>query len=119
MAKIYSNENFYLPVIKMLRQKGHDVLTSLEAGNANKKVPDEEVLAFAISRKRILLTLNRKHFIRFHLQNPQHSGIIVCTEDSDFEALANRIHQILEDVGEALENQLIRINRPNPSLQKH
>ena len=28
--------------------------------------PDEEVLAYCISQKRILLTLNRRDFIRLH-----------------------------------------------------
>lgn len=33
MARIYSNENFPLPVVKQLRQLGHDVLTIQETGN--------------------------------------------------------------------------------------
>ncbi len=113
MAKIYSNENFYFSVCEILKEFGHDVLTSKDAGNANKAVPDEAVLGFASSEKRILLTLNRKDFIRLHRQNPQHSGIIVCTEDKDFQALANRIHQVIEFAGGNIENQLIRVNRTN------
>lgn len=49
MARFYSNENFPLPVVEQLRKLGHDVLTSYEAGNANRSVPDREVLAFATS----------------------------------------------------------------------
>jgi isochorismate synthase EntC len=33
MARFYANENFALPVVAGLRQMGHDVLTSVEAGN--------------------------------------------------------------------------------------
>jgi hypothetical protein len=32
MARLYSNENFPLPVVEKLRALGHDVLTVQEAG---------------------------------------------------------------------------------------
>jgi len=51
MARFYSNENIPLPVVDELRKLDHDVLTSHDAGNANRSVPDEEVLAFAASQK--------------------------------------------------------------------
>ena len=35
MARLYSNENFSKSVVLYLRQPGHDVLTSFEAGKAN------------------------------------------------------------------------------------
>jgi len=47
MARFYSNENIPLPVVLALRRAGHDVLTSLEAGRANQRFSDEQVLAFA------------------------------------------------------------------------
>ena len=47
MARLYSNENFPLPVVEALRRRGHDVLTTLEAGQANRGIPDDEVLRFA------------------------------------------------------------------------
>jgi hypothetical protein len=111
MARLYSNENFPLPAVEELRHLGHDVLTIQETGKAGQATPDEDVLAFAISEKRTLLTINRKHFIRLHDQEPKHSGIIVCTFDPDFGALAQRIHESLES-NKTLENKLIRINRP-------
>jgi hypothetical protein len=45
MAAIYSNENFPKRVVEELRRHGHDVLTSYEAGQANQKIPDDQVLA--------------------------------------------------------------------------
>jgi Domain of unknown function (DUF5615) len=60
VARFYSNENIALPVVTELRQLGHDVLTSLEAGKANASVPDPDVLAFASSENRILLSHNRR-----------------------------------------------------------
>jgi hypothetical protein len=53
VARFYSNENIALQVVMELRRLGHDVLTSLEAGNANASVPDPEVLSFASSRQRV------------------------------------------------------------------
>jgi predicted nuclease of predicted toxin-antitoxin system len=113
MEKLYVNENFPLPVVMFLRQFGYDVLTSLEAGNANQRIPDEDVLAFSTTQNRILLTLNRRDFIKIHRHISIHSGIIVCTEDSDFQALAQRIHLEIFKNKEQFANQLIRVYRPN------
>jgi len=81
---LYANENFPLPTVEVLRELAHDVLTSHDAGRTNRKIPDEEVLSFAVSQGRALLTLNRRHFVRLHQINPAHSGIIVCAVDPDF-----------------------------------
>jgi Domain of unknown function (DUF5615) len=92
MAHLYTNENFRRKIVIALRELGHGVLTFFEAGNANLGISDEDVLIFAHAEKRIVLTFNRKDFIRIHNKNPTHSGIIVCTEDSNNLALAQRIH---------------------------
>jgi hypothetical protein len=55
MARLYSNENFPLPVVEALRERGHDVLTTLDAGKANQSIPDDEVLDFAIRERRVIL----------------------------------------------------------------
>ena len=111
MGKLYVNENFPLPTVKLLRDFGHDVLTSADAGNANQRIPDEDVLQFAISENRILVTLNRRDFIQIHKTIPIHSGIIICTEDVDFISFANRIHALLETNKGLFENQLLRVYR--------
>lgn len=114
MARIYSNENFHREVVIQLRELGHDVLTSLEAGKANQGIPDEEVLAFAIQEERVLLTFNRLHFQRLHRQTAgKHAGIIVCRMDNDTGALALRIHEAISNE-KALDGQLLRVNRPQP-----
>ena len=111
MARLYSNENFPLPVVFELRRLGHDVLTIQDTGKAGQAVPDEAVLAFATAEARAVLTLNRKHFIHLHQRQPGHAGIIVCTYDSDFGAQARRIHTAISKET-ALAGQLIRVNRP-------
>ena len=112
MARLYSNENMPLAVVHELQSLGHDVLTSYEAGNANRSVPDREVLNFAASQERILLTLNRRHFVRIHeAGGAGHTGIVVCTFDSDFGGQARRIQDAVMS-SDDLRNRLIRVNRP-------
>ena len=112
MIKLYSNENFPQKVVELLREKGYDVLTTKDAGKAGVGIPDEEVLAFAIQENRVLITINRKDFIRLHKGSPIHPGIIVCTENHDLVAFAESIHEeiyFLEQGG--LQGQLLRVYR--------
>src|SRR5579862_3816767 len=109
MALLYSNENFPLPVVQKLRSFGHDVLTIQETGKADQSLADEKVLAFATEGNRILLTLNRRHFIRLHQKSADHAGIIVCTFDADFEGQAERIHKAIGTA--SLTGKLVRVNR--------
>lgn len=111
MARLYSNENFPLPVVEELRRLGHDVLTVREAGKAEQAIPDEQVLAFAIENERAVLTLNRKHFVALHRSTPLHRGIIVCTFDANFLGQAQRIDAALQE-HTILDAQLIRVNHP-------
>jgi hypothetical protein len=110
MARFYSNENFPLPVVLELRRLGHDVLTIEETGGAGQATPDDEVLAFATTRHRAVLTNNRRHFFRLHREHPKHAGVVACTFDRDFPGLAGRIHQAVQK--QKLDGELIRINRP-------
>ena len=111
MARLYSNENFPLPVVLELRRLGHDVVTIQEAGLANQQLPDAQVLAEATADGRAVLTINRKHFIHLHRDSSQHEGIIVCTFDPDFTGQAGRIDRELQ-ARESLTGRLIRVNRP-------
>ena len=111
-ARLYSNENFHRLVVEALRELGHDVLTSLEAGRSNRRIPDDAVLQFATNEGRAVLTFNRLHFIRLHRSTDgRHAGIVVCSEDHDVRALAQRIDRAIQEAGE-LSGQLLRVNRP-------
>jgi hypothetical protein len=68
VAALYSNENYPFQTVEALRRFGHDVMTVQEAGNAGIALSDEAVLDFAFEHKRVLVTLNRRHFIRLHEQ---------------------------------------------------
>jgi predicted nuclease of predicted toxin-antitoxin system len=110
--KLYADEQYPYPVVKCLRELGHDVLTVQEAGKANQRIPDDEVLTFATENERAVVTQNRKDFIRLHRLQPDHAGIIICSDDRDWNALAQRIHAVLTE-SECLQGKLIRIARPS------
>jgi hypothetical protein len=112
LARLYANENFALPVVAELRRLGHDAVTSAETGKANQRTTDDDVLTFAHADARAVLTFNRKHFLRLHRERPGHSGIIACTFDPEFAALAERIHLALTALP-VIAGALVRINRPS------
>ena len=99
MALPCADENFPRPVIERLRAQGHDVLTALEAGQANRRIGDPDVLAFATADRRAVLTSNRRDFIQLHRRTPVHAGIVVCTADPDIGGQAERIGRPIESCG--------------------
>ena len=111
MARLYADEQFPRLVVEFLRGLGHDVLTVQEAGNAGLKIPDEEVLEFAVSNDRAVLTLNRVDFFRLHRLQPDHAGIITCKDDADRQRIAIRINEAISNE-ETLKGKLIRVVRP-------
>jgi Domain of unknown function (DUF5615) len=113
MARLYGDEQFPREVVELLRQMGHNILTVQEAGKDNQKIPDEEVLAFAVSENRAVLTLNRRHFIRLHNLQPDHAGIIVCKADDDLARMAANINEAISSLA-TLTGQLIRVYRSGP-----
>jgi uncharacterized protein with PIN domain len=117
MLRLYANENFPLETVQVLRKMGYDVLTTHEMGKSNLSIPDEDVLAFAISENRAILTINRKDFMRLHRLNTIHSGIIVCTKNDDFENFAVCIHKVLLPYEANTDNLLLRVYKENSSSQ--
>lgn len=111
--RFYADENFPLAIIEELRQLDYDVLTCIEAGQANQSVSDENVLKFAQEKNRIVITLNREDFISLHKQGKAHSGIIICKEDRDYEGQAQAIHEFILQDNRALQGRLIRIKKQN------
>jgi len=110
MAVLYADENVPAPLTITLRALGHDVLTALEDGRANQRIPDPEVLARAIALGRAVLTNNCWDFHRLHQSQPQHTGIVTFTDDPDFAALAQRIHNRISALS-SLAGQLVRVTR--------
>ena len=108
MAFFYADENFPLPVVLELRRLGHDVLTVQEAGKNSDA--DAEVLTFALSQNRAVLTMDRRDFVRLHRKGVVHAGIVVCTYDNDFVSLARRTHDTVAAVTH-WPGSLIRVNK--------
>lgn len=73
---------------------------------------DDQVLAFAISNNRAVITINRLDFIKLHRANSEHFGIIVCTSDSDRPRMATRINAAIA-TQESLQGNLIRVVHPS------
>ena len=108
---LYADENFPLRVVEELRRLGIDVLTVYDDGRANQSLADQAILARAIELGRAVVTLDRQDFKRLHLEQPDHAGIIICTEDPDRLDQAQRIVDSIA-ASEELRGRLIRVYRP-------
>jgi hypothetical protein len=116
MARLYADEDFPFPVVERLRQLGHDIVTTFDAGRANQGIKDADQLAFATGLGRAILTRNRRHFIHLHAASAGHAGIISITDDPDLDGQANRIDKALA-AQSTLASQHVRVNRPNPQAK--
>jgi predicted nuclease of predicted toxin-antitoxin system len=97
MIKLYANEQFPLDVVIELRKFGYDVLTTHDVSKSGKGIADTEVLSFAISLERAVITFD-KDFFKLHRDNPNHCGIILCTENRNYLQLAQIIHTKLSQI---------------------
>lgn len=110
MVRLYADEQFPFPVVQRLRLLGYDILTAQESGQANKRIPDDQVLSFATAKQRAVITQNRRDFVWLHQQCPIHAGIVVCSKNLDWDAFTATIHQGL--VGrETIAGELIRVTK--------
>lgn len=96
-ASLYSDEDIANLVATLLRSRGLDILTTIEAEMAG--CSDAAQLAYASSVDRCVLTHNRVDYERLHLKYTQlgqlHSGIIVTPQKTPYE-IAKRVGQILD-----------------------
>jgi predicted nuclease of predicted toxin-antitoxin system len=113
MASLYSNENLAIDLVEKIREFGHDVLTSYQAGKANQGISDDEVLAYATANQRNVITFNRDDFVALHRRNINHAGIIICKDDRDYLAQAQALELFLSAQNNSLQNRLIRVLRQN------
>jgi len=114
VALLFADEDFPYPVVQHLRDLGHDVVTTREAGLAGVGTEDPAILAAAVKLGRAVVTMNRRHYIALHGQSPVHAGIIVCKYDDNVAALARRIDSAIAAELD-LNGRLLRINRPHPT----
>ena len=61
---LYADEDFAFPAVEELRVPGHDVLTAQVDGQT--AMPDAVILARAFALGPVVLTHNRRHYVRLH-----------------------------------------------------
>jgi hypothetical protein len=61
------------------------------------EIPDDCALAFAQLESRVIVTNNRRDFIRLHRTRAGHVGIAVISSNPDFIGIARRIDRALID----------------------
>jgi predicted nuclease of predicted toxin-antitoxin system len=113
VLQFYSNENFPIAMVNLLRSQGHDVLTSYEAGQGNQGISDDVVLQYATATGRILITENRQDFIDLHRTTPNHAGMIIFKSDRDYAGKVKAIIDFLDEDSRTLENRLLRVMKQN------
>ena len=77
--KVYTDEHVPTAVVKGLRRRGIDVLSTHEAGMLG--APDEEQLALAVSQGRVIFTQD-DDFLRLHARGVNHSGIVYVPQQT-------------------------------------
>ena len=110
MSLLFGDENFDRNVVLELRRLGHDVLTAHEAGRAICRFPMPMCSRLRHFSAHTVLTFDRRNYRRLHGQFPAHAGIITCTDDRDFAALTQRIHNRISALP-SLAGQLIRVTK--------
>jgi predicted nuclease of predicted toxin-antitoxin system len=113
MLQFYSNENFPIVMVNLLRAAGHDVLTSYEAGQANQRISDDRVLQYATATNRILITENRQDFIDLHRSKASHAGIIIFKLDRDYVSKVKTIADFIAQDQQPLADRLLRVMKQN------
>ena len=78
-VRLYLDEDVSVLVGRMVRARGYDVLSTLDAGNLGSS--DLQQLEYSARKGRVLLTHNRVDFeklaVQYFEQNLNHPGIIV------------------------------------------
>ena len=109
--KFFVDECVYAVTTQLLRNQQHDVVTVQDAGLSGK--PDEEVLAYAVEHRRVLITIDMdfSNIRRF----PPHSyiGIIVLKIRPRIVPEVHAVlEQVLRDLDEAqLSKSLVMIDQ--------
>lgn len=96
-----------------MRSRDYDVLTSYEAGQANKKIPDNVVLEYATHAGRIAIAENRQDFLTLHSTTSNHAGIVICKADRDYAGKVQALHDFLTRDTFPMANRLLRVMKQN------
>lgn len=117
---LYLDEHLSPLLARMLRDRGIDCLTAIEAGNLGQS--DEAQLTYATSQGRVLLTFDREDFLALATQWAErgrpHAGLILSRQGSASELLRPLLHLIALRGEEDLHNHILWLqnykNAPRP-----
>ena len=94
--RFYTDEHVPNSIVKGLRLRGVDVLTTKDAGMLGKS--DEDHITFAKKEGRVIFTQD-EDFLRFHAQDFEHSGIVYAHQRTPIGEIVRGlmlIYQVLE-----------------------
>ena len=104
----FADECVYKVTVDLLRSWEHSVITVQDAGLAGK--PDEEILAYAISHERVLITIDMDFSNIRHYPPTAHKGIIVAKMRPRNSAQVHKVLEyLLNNVEESVLNQSLVI----------
>lgn len=96
--RLYLDEDVDPLLARVLRDRGHDCVSTLEA--ANRGLSDEDQLSYATNQGRAIVTFNIKDFVQLaKRRGGSHAGIIV-SDHLPFRDLLRRISAMLADLGD-------------------
>jgi hypothetical protein len=108
-ADLYLDEDVSVLVATLLRARGFDVLTAVEAGMLGRD--DSEQLARASSHRRCIVSHNRVHFEALHggcmAAGESHWGIIVAGRRNPYELVRRLVAVCNTWTADELANQLL------------
>jgi predicted nuclease of predicted toxin-antitoxin system len=109
--KIFADECVYAITTKTLREWGHDVETAQEAGLSGHE--DNELLQYATSQNRILISIDMDFSNAFRFIPSSHSGIIILKiRPATIEDVHQVLRQLLESFSEdKLRKSLVMVDR--------
>lgn len=105
---LYLDEDVSVGIIKNLKTRGFDVISTHDADMLGKS--DEEQMLYAVSLQRAILTHNRSDFESLHKKlmekGLKHYGIIIAKRRKDAEVVAKILNLLDRVTFEEMENQL-------------
>jgi predicted nuclease of predicted toxin-antitoxin system len=107
--ELYLDEDVDVLLADLLRARGYNVVTTVEAGNRHQS--DNDQLAYAVAHQRAIVTHNRGDFealaVAYFDTGKHHCGIVTATQQSVYQ-LRDRLVPLLEELtAEDLDDQLI------------
>ncbi len=99
-VRVFTDEHIFKDLASELRKRGFDVEGCHEAGLANQRISDEDLLTYATRSGRAILTENRADFVlldaAWKAAGRQHAGVIlVAGSVGSFGDLLRRVERHL------------------------